>query len=80
MQEIRCEIATAINFKSTATHSQVSNPYKAGVSNSSCSEGQIRSYKVTRGPHYDADATMAVPQPYKKQLSHIISCERYCEL
>ena len=37
------------------------------VSNSNCSEGQMRSFKVTqgcimttRGPHYDANATMAV--------------------
>jgi len=29
-----------------------------------CSEGQMRTYKVTRGSHYDADATMAVPEPY----------------
>ena len=31
--------------------------------NSSCSEGQIRANKVTRGTHYDAVATMAVPEP-----------------
>jgi len=24
----------------------------------------MTTYKVTRGPHYDADATMAVPEPY----------------
>jgi len=23
---------------------------------------------------------MAVPQPYKKQFSHLIFCERYCQL
>jgi len=23
----------------------------------------MRAYKVTRGPHYDADATMAAPEP-----------------
>jgi len=33
-------------------------------------------YKVTQGPHYDADATMAVPQPYKKQLLHLNTCKR----
>jgi len=38
------------------------------VSNSNCSEGQIRAYKVTRGPHYVADATMAERDPYQKQL------------
>jgi len=25
---------------------------------------QIRAYKVTRGPHYDGDATMAITEPY----------------
>jgi len=44
------------------------------------SEGHIRIYKATRGTHYDADATMAVPEPYKKQLLHIISCEMYRQL
>jgi len=43
------------------------------VSNSNCSEGQMRTYKVTqgpdydlttRGPNYEADATLAVPEPY----------------
>jgi len=28
-------------------------PSNAGVSNSKCSEGQIRTYKITCGPHYD---------------------------
>ena len=49
------------------------------VSNSNCSEDQIRTYKVTRGQYYDAVATMAVPGPCKKQLLHCISCERYRE-
>jgi len=40
----------------------------------------MSSNKVTRGPHYDADTTMAVPEPYHKQLLHLISCERYHEL
>jgi len=35
---------------------------KTGVSNSNCSVGHMRTYKVTRGPHYDADATIAVPE------------------
>jgi len=42
----------------------------AGVSNWNCSEGQMRACKVsrgriitTRGPHFDADATMAAPEP-----------------
>ena len=35
-------------------------PSSPGVSNSNCSVGHIRTYKVTRGPHYDADATIAV--------------------
>jgi len=52
----------------------------SGVSNTNCSEGLIRTYKATEGPHYDADATMAVLEPYKKQLLHFISCEMYREL
>jgi len=34
----------------------------------------------TQGPHYDADATIAVAEPYQKQLLHLITCERYREL
>jgi len=34
----------------------------AGVSNSTCSQGQKRTYKVTRGLHYDVDAIMAAPE------------------
>ena len=34
----------------------------AGVSNSNCTVGHMRTYKVTRGPHYDSDATVAVPE------------------
>jgi len=37
---------------------------RARVSNSNCSEVQMRTYKVSRGPYYDADATMAIPEPY----------------
>jgi len=32
--------------------------FKSGFSNLGCSVGQMRTYKVTRGPHCDADATM----------------------
>jgi len=43
-------------------------PVEAGfspwVSNAKSSEGEMRSSKVSRGPYYDVDATMAVPQPY----------------
>jgi len=35
---------------------------KAGISNSNCSVGHMKTYKVTRGPHYDADAEIAVPE------------------
>jgi len=38
--------------------------FGTGASNSNCSEGQIKTYKVTRGPRYAADVTMAVPEPY----------------
>jgi len=34
------------------------------VSNSNCSLGQMRSYIGTRGPHYDANATIAAVGPY----------------
>jgi len=33
-----------------------------GVSNSNCTVGHMRTYKVTREPHYDADATVEVPE------------------
>jgi len=36
--------------------------YRAGVSNSNWSVGQMGSYKVIRGPHCDAEATIAVPE------------------
>ena len=35
-----------------------------------CFEGQMKVYKVTRGPHYDAEETMAVPEPHQ-QLLHL---------
>jgi len=35
---------------------------RAGVSNSNCSVGQTGTYKVTRGPHFDAEATIALPE------------------
>jgi len=40
----------------------------------------MRTYKITRRPHYDADATMAVPEPYQKHPLHLTSCKRYREL
>jgi len=33
-------------------------------SHSNGSEGQMRTNKVTRGPHYDVDATMVIPDRY----------------
>jgi len=62
------------HFKETANISY-HDGRKAGVSNSNCSDGQMRTYKVTRGSHYDADTTMAVPEPQSKQLLHLISCK-----
>jgi len=32
------------------------------VSNSNCFVGHMRTYKVTCGPHYDADTAVAVPE------------------
>jgi len=31
----------------------------------------MMTYKVTQGPHYDADMTMVVPEPYSKQFSYL---------
>jgi len=50
---------------------------QAGVSNSNCSVGHMRTHKVTCGAHYDADATIAVPElnftPYfLRKVSRII--------
>jgi len=33
-----------------------------GILNSNCSKGQMKTYEVTRRPHYDVDATIAVPE------------------
>jgi len=54
---------------------------RAGL-NSNCSEDQMRTYKITRGPYYDADATVAVHEleSYQKQLSHLIFYKRCREL
>ena len=38
--------------------------FRPGVTNSNCSVGQMRIYKVIIGPHYDADTIKAVPQTY----------------
>jgi len=53
------------------TPANLPSPYvfggvKAGASNSNCCEDQTSTCKVTRGPHYDADATTAVPELYWK--------------
>jgi len=54
--------------------------YRAGVSNSTCSVGHIRTYKVTRGPHYNADATTAVCGLARNSFWIFISCGRDHEL
>jgi len=45
--------------------------HRPGVSNSNCSEDETRTYKkhqghimTTLGPHYDTDATKAMPESY----------------
>jgi len=53
---------------------------KPGVSNSICSVGHMRTYKAIRGPHYDADATTAVPELARKSYCIFISCKSYHEL
>jgi len=45
-----------------------------GVSNSTCSVGHMRMYKVNCGPHYNADATTAVPELTRKSFCIYISC------
>ena len=40
----------------------------SGFSNTNCSEGQIRTYEATGGRHYDADATMAIPEPIRNSF------------
>ena len=47
--------------------------------NSNCSEGQMGLTKqpegrimITRGPHYDADATIAVPEPYRNSFYFLL--------
>jgi len=41
---------------------------REGVSNSNCSVGHMRAYKVNRGPHYDADTAIAVPELTRNSL------------
>jgi len=45
-----------------ASISHRSSFFIPGVSNSNCSVGHMRTYKVTRGPHYKAEATVEVPE------------------
>jgi len=46
---------------------------RPGISNSNCTEGQIRTYRATRRPHCGAYATMAWPELYTKQLFILFS-------
>jgi len=46
--------------------------YRQEVSNSNCSEGPMRTYEVTRGPHYDADATMALCLNLTRDIFYIL--------
>jgi len=62
-------ISIVLRVKSVSTYTRVSN--------SNFSGGQMKTREVTWGPHYDADETMAVPEPHWKQFLHLISCERY---
>ena len=47
-----------------ALSESVPTGFRIGDSNSNCSEGQMRTCTVARGPHSDADAKIAVPEPY----------------
>jgi len=59
---------------------EFSSTIRAGVSNSNCSVGHIRTYKETCGPHYNADATTTVCELTRKSFCIFISCERYHQL
>jgi len=37
----------------------------------------MKTSKVTRAPHYDADQTMVVPEAYQKQLLHLIAVSTF---
>jgi len=84
-EHLRSEISflRTCNIPNCISHSPVETFHWMCVyirdSNTNFSEGQIRTYKLTGEPHCDADATMAVSEPYKKQLLHFISCEMYRE-
>jgi len=43
----------------------------AGVSNSTCSLDHMKTYKVTCGPHYNADATTAVFELTKRAFASL---------
>jgi len=40
----------------------------------------MKTLKVTRGPHYDADTAMVVPELTRNSFENLISCEKYHEL
>jgi len=42
---------------------QINIPFRSVISDSNFFEGQMRTNKITRGPHSDDDETMAVPEP-----------------
>jgi len=54
--------------------------HRTGVSNANCSVGHMKTLKVTRGPHYDADTAMVVPELTRNSFENLISCEKYHEL
>jgi len=60
--------------------SQYTVGYNAGASNSNCSLGQIKTCKVTRGPHHDADATIAVPELTRNRFYILFPAKRFHEL
>jgi len=60
----------------TTFHELPSIAFIRGLKLKNCFEGQMRTYKITRGLHYDADATTAVPELYCKQLLHLIPGKR----
>jgi len=57
-QECACSTAHTLSCEKIVFETTT----RSGVSNSNCSVGHMRTYKVTRRPHYDADATIVAPK------------------
>ena len=59
--EMLLKLCFSLKLLGVLSKHSANNP---GSSNSNLPWGPNETYNVTRGPHYDADATVAVPEPY----------------